>query len=44
MVLAALFYRYGSWRKGRLEVPMPAETDGHARGTVEQAHSLNPVS
>ena len=44
MVLAGLFYRYGSWRKGRLEVPMPAETDGHARGTVEQAHSLNPVS
>ena len=43
VVLAALFYRYGPWRKERLTVPSVHATEGNAPVTAEQAGRLKPA-
>ncbi|MBY0518963.1 MAG: MATE family efflux transporter, partial [Sphingomonas sp.] len=43
VVLAALFYRYGPWRKKRLTVPSVHATEGNAPVTAEQAGRLKPA-
>ena len=43
VALAALFYRYGPWRKERLTVPSAHETDANAHITAEPGASLKPA-
>lgn len=43
VALAGLFYRYGPWRRAKLEVPTAHETEGHAHITVEPGGSLKPA-
>ncbi len=42
--MAALFYRYGTWRKGRLVVPPPHHAaQAHAQAVGEPAATLHPA-
>lgn len=45
VILAALFYKYGGWRKARMDVPPPPEEEmvEEALGTSEPGGRLNPA-
>ncbi|WP_419808346.1 MATE family efflux transporter [Sphingomonas sp.] len=43
LAMAILFYRYGSWRKGRLFVPESPAAEEQAQATVEPAGGLRPA-
>ena len=43
LVMAALFYRFGGWRKGSLKVPEAPEPEEQAHGVVEPAGMLKPA-
>ena len=43
LVMAALFYARGNWRKGSLAVPAPPEPEEQAHGVVEPAGTLKPA-
>ena len=43
LLMAALFYRYGGWRKGVLKVPEAPEAEEQAQATVEPAGTLKPA-
>ena len=44
LVLAALYYRYGPWRRGKLDVPHPSETDHKAAADMEPAGGFRPAT
>ena len=43
LMMAALFYRYGNWRKGAMRVPDAPEPEMEAHATVEPAGTLKPA-
>jgi Na+-driven multidrug efflux pump len=43
LLMASLFYRHGSWRRGAMYVPEPPEPEEHAHAAAEPAGGLRPA-